>query len=259
MTSAPILLTERRADHTLRLTINRPDKRNALSLALLDQLGAAFREHAGDETLKLAVLTASGDRCFAAGGDLRELESVRGEADTLAMSRRARATLDQVRQFPVPVVAALNGHAFGGGAELAMACDLRVATVATEIGFLQAQLNVTTAWGGGIDLLAAVGPARALAFLLEARRIPAAEALQVGLVQKLCVGGQSITECLEAFIAPLLSRPVQVLRAYKTLTREARAVLHRELAATEERGFTGTWVHEDHWAAAARALGGKGS
>jgi len=72
------------------------------------------------------------------------------------MSRRARAALDAVRRFPVPVLAALNGHALGGGAELAMACDLRVATERAELGFLQAQLNVTTAWGGGIDLLALV-------------------------------------------------------------------------------------------------------
>ncbi len=172
--AADILLTERSGD-TLRLTINRPDKRNALSLELLDRIGSAFVQHAADTTLKCAVLTASGDRCFAAGGDLRELEAVRSEADTLAMSRRARAALEQVRQFPVPVIAALNGHALGGGAELAMACDLRIATAKTELGFLQAQLNVTTAWGGGIDLLATLGSARALQILLEARRIPAAE------------------------------------------------------------------------------------
>jgi len=257
MAASPILLVERRGDHTLRLTINRPDKRNALSLELLDRLGAAFREHAADATLKLAVLTAAGDRCFAAGGDLKELESVRSEADTLAMSRRARAALDQVRQFPVPVVAALNGHAFGGGAELALACDLRIATAQTELGFLQAQLNVTTAWGGGIDLIAALGTGRALAWLLEARRVPAAEALQAGVLQRVCGPGESIRECTEAFIAPLLARPVQVLRAYKTLAREARLALHRQLAATEEQGFTGTWVHADHWAAAARALGAK--
>lgn len=257
MSAGDILQVERRGDATLRLTINRPEKRNALSLALLDQLGAACAAHAGDPALKLLVLTAAGDRCFAAGGDLKELESVRSEADTLAMSRRARGALDQLRQFPVPVVAALNGHAFGGGAELALACDLRIATAATEIGFLQAQLNVTTAWGGGIDLLAAVGSGRALGWLLEARRITAAEALAAGLVQRVCGPEEAITACTESFIAPLLARPVQVLRAYKALARQSRALLHRELTATEEQGFTNTWVHADHWAAAARALGGK--
>jgi enoyl-CoA hydratase len=248
-----ILLTERRGD-ALRVIINRPDKRNALSLELLDRIGSAFAQHAADATLKCAVLTASGDRCFAAGGDLRELEAVRSEADTLAMSRRARAALEQIRQFPVPVIAALNGHALGGGAELAMACDMRIATAQTELGFLQAQLNVTTAWGGGIDLLAALGSARALQLLLEARRIPAAEALQLGLLQQICSTDETLDDCSTSYIAPFLERPTQVLRAFKALALEHRRALHERLAGQEERGFTSSWIHADHWAAAARAL-----
>jgi enoyl-CoA hydratase len=251
--AADILLTECSGD-TLRLTINRPDKRNALSLELLDRIGSSFAQHAADATLKCAVLTASGDRCFAAGGDLRELEAVRSEAATLAMSRRARAALEQVRQFPVPVIAALNGHALGGGAELAMACDLRIATARTELGFLQAQLNVTTAWGGGIDLLATLGSARALQILLEARRIPAAEALQLGLIQRVCAGDETLADCTAAFVAPFLERPVQVLRAYKALVLANRRALHERLSKQEEQGFTATWIHADHWAAAEKAL-----
>lgn len=248
-----LLLVERRGDR-LHVTINRPAQRNALSLELLDRLGAAFRSHAADPSLKCAVLTAAGDRCFAAGGDLRELTVVRSEADTRAMSQRARATLDAIRRFPVPVVAALNGHALGGGAELALACDLRVATPAAELGFLQAQLHVTTAWGGGIDLLALLGPAKGLQLLLEARRIPAAEAQSLGLLQRVCGPDESLEQCTDAFLAPLLSRPVQVLRAFKALALETRLALHERLAALEEAGFTATWVHEDHWAAAERAL-----
>ena len=248
-----ILLVEQRGDR-LQVAINRPESRNALSLELLDRLGEVFTRFAADTTLKCAVLTATGDRCFAAGGDLKELAAVRSEADTLAMSRRARAALDAVRRFPVPVVAALNGHALGGGGELAMACDLRVATPQAEIGFLQAQLNVTTAWGGGIDLLALLGPARGLALLLEARRIPAAEALQLGLLERVASPHESLADCTESFLAPLLQRPVQVLRAYKALTLETRRALHDRLTTVEERGFAATWTHADHWAAAELAL-----
>lgn len=248
-----ILLIEHRGDR-LQVTINRPERRNALSLELLDRLGDAFTLHAADASLKCVVLTATGDRCFAAGGDLKELDAVRSEADTLAMSRRARAALDAVRRFPVPVIAALNGHALGGGAELAMACDLRVAAAQAELGFLQAQLNVTTAWGGGIDVLAQLGPARGLALLLEARRIPAGEALQLGLLQRVCGPHEALAECTDRLIAPLLQRPVQVLRAYKSLALEARLALHQRLATVEERGFTTTWIHADHWAAAGQAL-----
>lgn len=248
-----ILLIAERGDR-LQVTINRPERRNALSLELLDAIGAAFTRHAANPALKCAVLTATGDRCFAAGGDLKELDAVRSAADTLAMSRRARAALDAVRGFPVPVIAALNGHALGGGAELAMACDFRVATAHTEIGFLQAQLNVTTAWGGGIDLLALLGPAQGLALLLEARRIPAAEALQLGLMQRVSRPQESLDDCTEAFLAPLLQRPVQVLRAYKALAAEARRALQERLSGTEETGFTATWTHADHWTAAETAL-----
>jgi enoyl-CoA hydratase len=251
-----ILIVERRGDR-LQVVINRPDRRNALSLDLLDRLGEVFTRFAADTALKCAVLTATGDRCFAAGGDLKELEAVRSEADTLAMSRRARAALDAVRRFPVPVVAALNGHALGGGAELAMACDLRVATPQAELGFLQAQLNVTTAWGGGIDLLALLGPARGLALLLAARRIPAAEALQLGLLERVSGPNETLEACTEGLLAPMLQRPVQVLRAYKTLALEARRVFHERLTAVEERGFTATWTHTDHWSAAELALAPK--
>ncbi len=248
-----ILIVEQRGNR-LQVTINRPERRNALSLDLLDQLGNVFTKVASDESLKCAVLTATGDRCFAAGGDLKELDAVRADADTLSMSRRARAALDTIRQFPVPVIAALNGHALGGGAELAMACDLRVAAHQAELGFVQGQLNVTTAWGGGIDLLALLGPARGLALLLEARRIPAVEALQLGLLQRVSAPHESVSDCTDSFIEPLLQRPVHVLRACKALALEHRRALHQRLTAVEERGFIASWVHADHWAAAELAL-----
>ncbi len=251
-----LLLVEQH-DHCLRITINRPEQRNALSLALLDELAGVLAQQAGQPDLKCVVLTGAGERCFAAGGDLKELDTIRSTADTLAMSRRVRSALDQVRQFPVPVIAALNGLALGGGAELAMACDLRIAAPHAELGFLQAQLNVTTAWGGGIDLLAILGPARSLALLLEARRIPAVEALELGLVQKIRADNESLAACVARFIAPLLQRPVQVLQAYKTLALGARLALHERLAATEESGFVACWTHADHWSAAATALAPK--
>lgn len=238
----------------LRLTINRPDQRNALSLALLDELADVLARQAGRADLKCVVLTGAGDRCFAAGGDLKELDAIRNPADTQAMSRRVRAALDALRRFPVPVVAALNGLALGGGAELAMACDLRIAAPRAELGFLQTQLNVTTAWGGGIDLLSLVGPARSLALLVEARRIPAAEALALGLVDRVCADGETLAACVDRFLAPFLKRPVQVLRACKALTLGARLAWHERLAGTEEAGFVECWTHADHWSAAANAL-----
>ncbi len=233
----------------LRLTINRPDKRNALSLSLLDQIGATLAKEAGNAALKCAVITAAGDRCFAAGGDLQELDAIRSESDTRAMSRRGRAALDQVRGFPVPVIAALNGHALGGGAELALACDLRVSAPHAEIGFLQAQLNVTTAWGGGIDLALTVGDRRALRILSTSATLEAARAQDLGLVDWLCAPGQGLDSCVATFLEPYLARSREVLAGFKAPVAAYRRRVHAELALVEEENFVRTWIHADHWAA----------
>jgi enoyl-CoA hydratase len=249
----PTLLVDRRGA-VLSVTINRPAKRNALALAVLDAIGAAFTDNAADETIACAVLTGAGDRSFAAGGDLRELDAVRGTDESRAMSARGRRALAAVRDFPAPVVAALNGPALGGGAELAMACDLRIAAPHAELGFLQAELNVTTAWGGGIDLLAALGPARALELLASARRLPARAALELGLYQRVAAPNEDLATFVATYVADLARRPPRVLRAHKALAAGFRRRLHAELAGVEEAGFVPAWVHADHWSAAAAAL-----
>ena len=171
------------ADGVFRVIINRAEKRNALSRAVLDDLRRMFEAHATDESLRVATLTAAGSQSFAAGGDLRDLASVRTLEDAVAMATQARTALDAIRRFPVPVVAALNGVALGGGAELAVACDLRIAAAHAGIGFVQGQLNISTGWGGGIDLMRLLGPARALAVLGRGEVLGAAQAHALGFAQ----------------------------------------------------------------------------
>jgi enoyl-CoA hydratase len=245
------------ADGVLRLTINRPAKRNALSMDLLDELGGLLASHSADPDLKCAVITAAGDRCFAAGGDLKELNAVRSNDDAERMSKRGRASLDAVRSFPLPVIAGLNGLALGGGAELAMACDLRVAAPNAEIGFLQGQLNVTTAWGGGIDLIATVGITRALDLLVTARRLSAPEAAELGLIDRLCTSEQTLDECLKDFLQPYLQRSRQVLRGYKALIAGQKKSVHEKLSAIEQENFVKTWTHADHWDAVEKDISGR--
>ncbi|MCL4776488.1 MAG: enoyl-CoA hydratase/isomerase family protein [Gammaproteobacteria bacterium] len=235
----------------LHLTINRPEKRNALALALLDEIGATLTSHASDPGILCAVITGAGDKCFAAGGDLQELDAIRSAADTRAMSRRGRAALDQVRAFPVPVIAALNGPALGGGAELALACDLRIAAPHAEIGFLQSQLAVTTAWGGGIDLALTVGDRRALRILATAARIAPGRALELGLVDWVCAPGQALESCIETFLEPYLCRSRAVLEGCKAPVAAARRRAHAELAGVEEERFISSWTSDEHWAAVA--------
>ena len=243
-----------RKDGILTLTINRPEKRNALKMDLLDELGAALTNHSHDEKLKCAIITAAEDRCFASGGDLKELDAIRSPEDTEAMSKRGRQALDQVRQFPLPVIAGLNGLAYGGGAELAMACDLRVAVPNAKIGFLQAELNVTTAWGGGIDLIMAIGRQKALDLLLLSKRLTAEDAFHLGLIDRICAPGQSLDDCLQEFLSPFLQRSSLVLRGFKALTLAYRQSVHEKLTTVEQDHFIASWTHPDHWAAVERAM-----
>ncbi len=233
----------------LRLTINRPEKRNALSMGLLDEIGAALTSHANNDDLKCAVITAAGDRCFAAGGDLQELDAIRSVEDAEAMSKRGRRALDSIRSFPLPVVAGLNGLALGGGAELAMACDLRVAAPHAELGFLQGTLNVTTAWGGGIDLIATVGMQIAFDLLITARRVPPDEALSLGMIDRVCESDQNLTDCLNAYLQTWLQRSPRVIKGYKALMTDHKRAIHEKLTLTEQAHFVSTWTHDDHWTA----------
>ena len=130
------ILSETR-ERVLYVTINRVEKHNALAISIIDTIGETFRAAAKDDALVAAVLRGAGEKTFAAGGDLRELAALRtaGEAETMA--RDAKTAFNAIRDFPVPVIAGLNGNAFGGGAELAVSCDFRVAANHARIGFVQ--------------------------------------------------------------------------------------------------------------------------
>ena len=241
----------------LSVAINREEKRNALSLGVLGEIRTAFESYAQDRTIKAATITGSGEKSFAAGGDLRELDSVRTVAETRRMSESARTALDAIRNFPVPVVAVLNGTALGGGAELAMACDFRLATSNSSIGFLQGTLNITTAWGGGPDLIERIGSAPALRLIATAKVLKAPEALNIGVVDALADESQSLDVAVENFMAPMLARKPHVLRAMKALRIAAKKRVLDGLAELETGYFVDCWTNDAHWEAADAVLGGR--
>src|SRR5688500_5628388 len=141
------------------ITIDRPHARNAIAPETMDQLEKALDAAAGAKAL---VIRGAGDRAFVSGGDLKELSKLRTEEQAADMARRMRTVCDQIADFPAPVVAALNGHALGGGAEVAVAADIRVAADDIKIGFNQVALAIMPAWGGAERLAALVGPGKAL-------------------------------------------------------------------------------------------------
>ncbi|MGO4758059.1 enoyl-CoA hydratase/isomerase family protein, partial [Streptomyces sp. 2MCAF27] len=141
------------------VTIDRPHACNAIDLDTMGQLEKAL--DAADGALALAV-TGAGEKAFVSGGDLKELARLRTEREAADMALRMRALCDRIASFPGPVLAALNGHALGGGAELAVAADIRVAADDIRIGFNQTKLAIVPAWGGAERLARLVGPGRAL-------------------------------------------------------------------------------------------------
>src|SRR5256714_3654098 len=168
----------------LVLTIDRPHARNALAPATMAELEALLHGLAAREDVRCAVVTGAGDRAFIAGGDLKELESGRDEAFGHRLARGMRATLDRIAALPIPVIAALNGAAIGGGAEVAVACDFRMAADDAGIGFTQALLGVMPGWGGIERLGALVGRGRALYLLTTGRGLTGAEGAAWGLVEE---------------------------------------------------------------------------
>ncbi len=227
----------------LRVTVNRPAKRNAVSREVLRELKAVLRAHAGLDDLRLAVLGGAGEIAFCAGADLVDLAEVRDAEAAEAFAAEATGALDAIRLFPVPTVAALNGVALGGGAELAVACDMRVAAAHARIGFVHAQLNTSTAWGGGPDLARLVGYAKAMELLASARTIDADEARAIGLVNEVAPAGTGLVDFLDRFLEPMAARPSHVLRALKAQVlaeRFAQAIDLRRAAEREQ--FVRTWT-----------------
>ena len=252
-----MLLVEECDGGLLRLTLNRPRQHNALSFALLEQLRETLESYARDAALKCVIVTGAGGKSFCAGGDLHELDSMRSLDEAREISRIGRRALDAVRYFPVPVAAALNGDALGGGAELALACDYCLVARHARIGFLQARLNLMTAWGGAADVLARCGSARGLTLLLKARRLGAGEALQAGLIDEVGDEGQSVDELAQAWSASMTERSRAVLRGQKALAVIMRRRMQEALAEAEEQHMANAWTDPAHWEAVRRSFSGK--
>lgn len=238
----------------IRLTINRPHKHNALSRSVLSDLAQAIDRHGDDARTRFILIQGAGTRYFAAGGDLVDLSSVRTREATQVMSSEARGALDAIRNCKVPVIAYLNGDAIGGGAELALACDMRMMAGSARIGYVQARLAITAAWGGGTDLCALIGAPRALRMMARCEMIDAETAVNWGLAETVVKDGPDGSDVKE-FLKPLLDRSPLVMRALKQQTsawRTGRS--YEEQREIEQQNLIKTWIHDDHWAAAERIL-----
>src|SRR3954447_21399006 len=162
------------------ITIDRPDVRNAIGFATVDELDKALT--GVEDSAAVVVIRGGGDRAFVSGGDLKELGAIRTHEDAVRMASQVRRVLDRVASFPVPVIAALNGHAMGGGAEVAIAADIRVAADDIKIGFNQVSLGIMPAWGGAERLAQRIGRGRAVLAIGTGELYDASSAHELGLL-----------------------------------------------------------------------------
>lgn len=230
------------------VTIDRPSTLNALSHDVFEGLAAVLRDAAGDGALHALVVTGAGEKTFASGGDLVALSKLTTREEGLAMALHARGVLDLIRRFPAPVVAAVNGDALGGGAELALACDHRVVASHARIAFAQGRQALTTAWGGGPDLIRLFGPIVAMRLLADSSPIDHVNGLTIGIYDAAAGPDATLAETLDAYLAPLRRQKPHVLRTHKALAIEARMGGDRRvLEDIEAQRFADNWVHQDHW------------
>jgi enoyl-CoA hydratase len=231
------------------LSIDRPEARNALATQTMRELDHALDAIASSDA-RVLVIRGAGERAFCAGGDLKELEHMRSAEEATAMARSMRATLDRLPQLPIPVIAGVNGDAFGGGAEVAVACDIRVAAAHARIGFAQVTLGLMPAWGASERLTALVGRGRALSMLLTGRTLTAREAFEQGLVEEV-YPSEAFDERLRALAHAIAAAPAAALTGIKASVNAVRPHRNPELADVTVEAFARTWTDPAHWAAVA--------
>jgi enoyl-CoA hydratase len=217
------------ADRIATLTVNRPDKLNALNDATMAELRRAIGQLRSDAAVGGIIVTGAG-RAFVAGADIAELRS-KSSAEAQDLARRGQETFRLFETSPKPVVAAVNGFALGGGCELAMACHVRVASDIAKFGQPEVKLGVIPGYGGTQRLTRLVGRARALQLLLTGEMVDAAEALRIGLVNRVVAAGESVVEAARALLQQMLANaPLALAQCIEVVNRGSDLPLDEALA-----------------------------
>ncbi|MDQ6886610.1 MAG: enoyl-CoA hydratase-related protein [Gemmatimonadota bacterium] len=205
-------------DRIATITINRPDKLNALDDATIADLGRAIEEATLRRDVGGVILTGAGAKAFVAGADIAQL-STQGPVDGRARAARGQAIFDRFEQSPKPVIAAINGYALGGGCELAMACHIRIAAEHARFGQPEVKLGIGPGYGGTQRLPRLVGKGRALELLLTGEMIDAAEAHRIGLVNRVVPASQLMATAEEMMRKILAQAPLAVALCIDAVNR----------------------------------------
>ncbi len=209
------------------LTVNRPRALNALNAETLGEISAAVDMIVEDAEVGALIITGGGDRAFAAGADITEFKALDGVYAGRELSLAGQDVMHQIATLPIPVIAAINGFALGAGLELALACDIRVASTRAKLGMPEVTLGLLPGFGGTQRLSRLIGAGRALDLMLTARQVEAEEALTMGLVNY--VADDALSKAREVAEAVLKNAPIAL-----SLVKEA---VRRGLDTTLDAGL----------------------
>jgi enoyl-CoA hydratase len=232
-----------RRDALAIICLNRPEKLNALSSEMLLALSDAFKQIEGEPGVRAVILTGAGERAFCAGTDISELTAL-DEEGALQTSKRGQGVCEQIESCKVPVIAAINGLAAGGGFELALACHLRIASRHAQFSLPETKLGVIPGYGGSQRLTREIGRARALELILTSSTLSAEEALRNLLINRIAEPAALLAEAesLANEIAKLA--PLAISACLQAVTLGLELTLEEGLAL-EAKLFAGLFATED--------------
>jgi len=239
----PIL--KQRHSQTLVLTLNREHAGNSISIEVVEALTHSFAQAREDPQLRCVVITGVGQRFFSTGGDVKHYRALQTREQLSATFARPRALMDLIETFPLPVIAAVNGWALGGGAELMLAADIRIAAREARIGFPYVKLSLMPGWHGAERLVRIVGHAAAGSLLLRGVAVDAEQALALGLVHELADSEQLLPAAL-ALAEEFAGAAPLSLAAIKQLLRGIGRLDHIAARAQADELFEHLWLSEDH-------------
>ena len=214
-----------RRDGVATVTLNQPATLNAFNVEQLKRLLSTLRALRDDRSVRCLILTGAGTKAFAAGADIKAMANL-SAANGLAFGRLGHAVTNAVEQFPAPTIAAVNGYAFGGGCELALAADIRLAAENAVFAQPEVSLGIPPGWGGTQRLPRVIGPGLAAELIFTGRRVQAEEALRIGLVTAIYPSDQLAGEAMK------LAR--QIAANSPTAVRAAKQGLSRAFAGTPD-------------------------
>ncbi|HMB41259.1 MAG TPA: enoyl-CoA hydratase-related protein [Balneolaceae bacterium] len=220
------LLLDEKENGIIVVTINRPDKLNALNGELLEELRSAFTYIEERSQIKATILTGSGDKAFVAGADIKELRELNRQTGE-KLSSNGQQIFSFIEQSSKPVIALINGYALGGGAELAMACHIRIATENALIGLPEVSLGLIPGYGGTQRLPSLVGISKAMEMILTGSPVNAEEAEQFGLVSSIHSSETVMEEAVNLAEKIIKNGPLAVHKAMQAV-----------LASRPDHGFT---------------------